>query len=177
MAIRENSRRSKAIFEGPSLARVLRYRNARVTTKFSERYNLPRREVETLFQDMLRVLWLSARGTVMILPCQMLIDEMWHAFILHTEDYARFCTTYFGAMIHHRPTHKPAKSKGAASRGRAAVEARKARDMRMLRRQIGFVYDELGSEIAHRWYDVYTKRYTGEFLDAHSVSHTKRVGH
>lgn len=177
MAISEKTRRSKAIPNEPSLARVLRYRNARVITKFLERYRLPRREADTLFQDMLMVLWLSSRGSVLIFPCQMLIDEMWHAFILHTQDYERFCRTYFGAMIHHQPTHKPPKRAGTASRSQAAVAARKERDLRMLRKQIGFVYDELGSEVAHRWYDTYTKRYTGEFLDARSVSHAERVGH
>ncbi|XVQ07272.1 glycine-rich domain-containing protein [Spirillospora sp. CA-255316] len=31
------------------------------------------------------------------------VDPGWHAFILHTEDYANFCDTYAGAFIHHRP--------------------------------------------------------------------------
>lgn len=32
------------------------------------------------------------------------VDPGWHAFILHTEEYARFCDRIAGRFIHHRPT-------------------------------------------------------------------------
>lgn len=31
------------------------------------------------------------------------IDEIWHAHILHTEEYTRDCEAIFGAYVHHRP--------------------------------------------------------------------------
>jgi hypothetical protein len=31
------------------------------------------------------------------------VDPGWHAFILHTEDYAEFCDRIAGRFIHHRP--------------------------------------------------------------------------
>jgi hypothetical protein len=31
------------------------------------------------------------------------IDPGWHAFILHTEDYAEFCERVAGRFVHHRP--------------------------------------------------------------------------
>lgn len=31
------------------------------------------------------------------------VDPGWHAFILHTEDYAEFCDRIAGGFIHHRP--------------------------------------------------------------------------
>ena len=37
------------------------------------------------------------------------------------------------------------------------------------------VYDELGSEVAHRWFATYTKRYTGSFIDAHTVARARRL--
>ncbi len=32
------------------------------------------------------------------------VDTGWHAFILHTRDYAKFCTAVAGRFIHHVPT-------------------------------------------------------------------------
>jgi hypothetical protein len=32
------------------------------------------------------------------------VDKGWHAFILHTNDYAEFCQRVGGRFIHHRPT-------------------------------------------------------------------------
>jgi hypothetical protein len=32
------------------------------------------------------------------------VDKGWHAFILHTADYAEFCQRVAGRFIHHRPT-------------------------------------------------------------------------
>ena len=33
------------------------------------------------------------------------IDEVWHAHILHTEDYMRFCHESVGRYLHHHPHH------------------------------------------------------------------------
>ncbi len=33
------------------------------------------------------------------------IDEVWHAHILHTEDYYDFCKQLFGSFLHHHPHH------------------------------------------------------------------------
>jgi hypothetical protein len=37
-------------------------------------------------------------------PVYQVIDEMWHAHILCTRDYADFCTRHFGRFIHHERT-------------------------------------------------------------------------
>ncbi len=34
----------------------------------------------------------------------LLVDEFWHSHILHTEQYFRDCSQYFGYYFHHRPT-------------------------------------------------------------------------
>ncbi len=31
------------------------------------------------------------------------IDIVWHAFILHTKEYAEFCGKFFGRFVHHLP--------------------------------------------------------------------------
>lgn len=37
------------------------------------------------------------------LPPSRDIDEAWHAHILHTEDYMKFCQQAFGEYLHHHP--------------------------------------------------------------------------
>lgn len=37
------------------------------------------------------------------LPPSYEIDEAWHAHILHTEDYMKFCQLVFGTYLHHHP--------------------------------------------------------------------------
>jgi len=32
------------------------------------------------------------------------VDEVWHAFVLHTRLYADFCDRVFGSFIHHNPS-------------------------------------------------------------------------
>jgi hypothetical protein len=31
------------------------------------------------------------------------VDDMWHEFVLHTRDYAEFCDAAFGRFLHHTP--------------------------------------------------------------------------
>lgn len=33
----------------------------------------------------------------------LLVDDMWHEFLLHTRDYAAFCDTAFGRLLHRKP--------------------------------------------------------------------------
>ncbi|MEW2507897.1 hypothetical protein AB0878_46290 [Amycolatopsis sp. NPDC047767] len=57
------------------------------------------------------------------------VDLGWHAFVLHTRDYARFCDEVAGRFIHHVPTEPddPDASGGTAhavlSRTVAAIES------------------------------------------------------
>lgn len=144
-----------------TLARVLRFRNRRIIDKFLERYRLPRREAEVLFRDMLMFLWLGSHKAIHIFPAQVLIDEMWHTFILHTKEYDLFCRRFFGRMIHHTPTPRP-KKRGP----RSSAETRSA--LRLRRRTISAVYDCLGSDVAERWYATYAERYTRSFVNEHT---------
>ncbi|NSC22953.1 hypothetical protein FM076_17990 [Streptomyces albus subsp. chlorinus] len=48
-----------------------------------------------------------------------IVDEFWHAFILHTEAYAEFCDQTFGRFIHHRPEYLDPAIHGGAKAVRA----------------------------------------------------------
>ncbi|HEX9680976.1 MAG TPA: hypothetical protein VGA32_05950, partial [Anaerolineales bacterium] len=52
------------------------------------------------FKRYLALVGLGHRGLAMASPK---IDEVWHAFILFTREYADFCQAVFGEFIHHVP--------------------------------------------------------------------------
>lgn len=52
------------------------------------------------FRKYLTLLALGHRGVAM---CSSVVDEVWHVFILFTQDYASFCQDVYGQFIHHRP--------------------------------------------------------------------------
>lgn len=47
-----------------------------------------------------------------------LVDHGWHAFILHTVDYAAFCQQVVGRFVHHVPTDEDEATPGGAAAAR-----------------------------------------------------------
>jgi len=73
-----------------------------------EHYGLERSEANSCFDGLLQ--WLSlipltAAKAGSGQPVQMVetIDKLWHAFILHTKLYRKFCDRFFGRYIDHDP--------------------------------------------------------------------------
>ena len=58
------------------------------------------REAILEFKRYMALVGLGYRGLGMVSPE---VDEVWHAFILFTKDYAAFCQAAFGEFIHHVP--------------------------------------------------------------------------
>lgn len=102
----------------PDLNTLLSYQNLAVNKLYLQNYPDNKLEADTAFREMLKYLWLAQKHRLdkrkhphdaTIPPrCVMLrsmreIDEMWHEFILFTEDYTHFCQKYFGTYMHHAP--------------------------------------------------------------------------
>lgn len=98
------------------LVEVLEYKNLQVLNKFRTVYDLSLTEAEEVFMETKKWLWLCALRnesivqvdgkcpeTLVIHHSMAIIDEFWHVFILHTKDYATFCDTFLGQVIHHSP--------------------------------------------------------------------------
>jgi hypothetical protein len=64
------------------------------------------------------------------------VDPGWHAFVLHTREYAAFCELIAGRFIHHLPTDED----NPTTHGMAARSAI-ARTVEEIRR-VGFVVDD-----------------------------------
>lgn len=89
------------------LCHLLKYHNDTVVGYFCHHhpeFNLD--EGRILFTDLLAWLWLNkqraaAGKKTRLFGSLLVLDVLWHAFILHTRDYADFSTRYFGAFFHH----------------------------------------------------------------------------
>lgn len=54
----------------------------------------------TEYRKFMALIAAGNQGLSMISP---IVDEVWHAHILHTMDYAAFCQTMIGRFVHHQP--------------------------------------------------------------------------
>ena len=92
------------------------------------------------------------------------IDEMWHNFILFTKDYCEFCENIFGKYLHHSPsTAAESKKQKALFENMSRAEIQTLR-MDQLRWQYEFTMINLGKEVFLRWYQYYPKNFTVETL-------------
>lgn len=161
-----------------SLARALAYENDAVIHKFLERHALSFAEGRDLFRETRRWLWLVAtlqaeaaasRGSapppLAIDGPLVLLDEMWHTFILFTRDYLDYCESRFGRWIHHAPTTHEAKERRRREFARDPGRALKAEEGRM-RVQYQYVCNRLGERTLRKWYLEYAGRYRPDFVRA-----------
>jgi len=103
----------------PELESILRYRNPLVIRKFREDHRVDEARANRLFTELMKFLWASQKHSLekATRPADpsldfsfglheemRALDEMWHCFILCTEDYSEFCQGNFGRYLHHRPS-------------------------------------------------------------------------
>jgi len=90
-------------------SKLLNYTNQAVVTLFCHHH--PEYSIDegaALLQDLLAWFWLKNerkkrnKETYLFGPL-LILDELWHIFILHTRDYTDFSNRYFGEYIHHDP--------------------------------------------------------------------------
>lgn len=91
----------------PLLNELLTYQNESVVHYFCQQNpNFNIQQSKQLFQDLLGWMWLTAyrkktqRHTFLFGPL-IVLDSIWHTFILHTRNYQEFCETYFEEFFHH----------------------------------------------------------------------------
>lgn len=145
-----------------SLDCIMAYSNPRVLNKFRTIFNLSAKEAEEIFIELKKWLWLCAQrhsdikhgkknipNALVIYIGMVIIDELWHVFILHTDDYIRFCDQYFdGQYIHHSPG-----SLDFIPRSEKETE-----------QQIYYIGEYLGEETVLKWYEDFADRYSANNL-------------
>ncbi len=112
---------------------------------------------EIFFKDLMRFFWASKKHEsdkknsptnsnfdfIYIMDEEMKgIDQMWHIFLLYTQDYSDFCFKYFGQFLHHLPDLvDPEPSEMQTKRFEENLE-----------KFLNYTYDVLGEEVISRWY-------------------------
>ena len=149
-----------------SLATALRYRNRHLIDRFVEHYKVSEAEALEIFDQVKKWLWLNSlpgAPTLSIGPSTLIIDEMWHTFLLFSEAYTSYCKASFGHYIHHRPTTEVQKRKLEQERARDPDGFARRRRRRMAR-QYRFILEHLGPHTLRRWYAEYPLRYDRAFF-------------
>ncbi|WP_394201246.1 hypothetical protein [Shewanella waksmanii] len=155
----------------PSLESVMAYKNQDVIDRFVKIFAVEEKEAELLFDDVKRWLWMAnevkhsgIKKPVVIDSALLVLDEMWHNFILFSREYAQFCQTYFGRFCHHAPHSKREVEREQQRTKDMTIAERKHDIMESKRWQYEFVYDRLGEDTFIRWYKVFPKKYDAETL-------------
>jgi organic radical activating enzyme len=161
----------------PPLEEVLAYKDDTIIYKFLESYDISFEAAEDLFNETKKWLWLCAKRkkemaelpdsadkfNLFVDDSMLMLDEMWHTFVLFTKKYAAFCRKYFGMFLHHLPTSKEEKEE-IAERLKTNREAVIAEAKEKTRKQYEYIYDALGEEMGaatlNKWYKTYAQFYT-----------------
>jgi hypothetical protein len=153
-----------------SLDVALAYKNKAVVYCFMDKYAVSYRASESLFHETKKLIWLMARALHLGVPTPyitdelLVLDEMWHNFVLFTKDYREYCDRCHGTYIDHLPGTRIERDQEIRVQ-RADPEAYHAKWVAELREQLSFIYDELGEKTVLKWYTTLPKRYSREQLE------------
>lgn len=143
------------------LEKAVSYQNRKVVDKFLEKVECTEGEALEIFIEMKKWVWLLAkldfegkREDYALPPPFYLLDEMWHIFILQTQDYIEYCEQYYGHYIHHTPFTE--------EEYRLTIESYKS-DLKgyeeMLKGQYQYVLDAFDEKTLMNWYHIFPQKY------------------
>lgn len=148
-------------FMDAELVSVLDYTNEDVLDRFTKSFAIEEEEAVDIFNETKKFLCICNLPGVFIPDDLLIIDEMWHNFILFTKEYNRFCLQYFGHFLHHLPASK--KEKGEAYRFQQEDQEKAKKQFRQkMEVLMGIVYDTYGEETLLKWFSIYPQKYTKE---------------
>jgi energy-converting hydrogenase A subunit M len=152
-----------------ALEHVLSYQNHDVTSKFRKEWNVSQEEAADIFMETKKFLWLASAcqdGDFSLTVHEQfhVIDEMWHTFIQHTEDYSNFCQNYLGGFIHHMPMTDSMASDVMKNANNLSISINDYQ-FEKYKAQINKISEILGVETAVKWYTQYAVSYSTDTLN------------
>ena len=98
--------------------------NQEVLDRLQEKTGFSSEKIAALATELKRYFILSAIAGKKSVPMFSTdVDELWHAFILFTKEYADFCKQTCGYFVHHAPTIKEEKTTRTPESNKAARQA------------------------------------------------------
>jgi len=95
---------------------------AKLVARVERDANVDRERADRIMRQALAFLLACARNPETPLAPSRAVDHGWHAFILHTREYADFCARVAGQFIHHAPEDPGGERAGAATRNERTIE-------------------------------------------------------
>ena len=75
-----------------------------VIAKFKEKHkNLTDADIELVIKGLKNYFYISSRSSDIIILPSIVLDDLWHEFILYSKEYNSFCNEAFGRFLHHSP--------------------------------------------------------------------------
>jgi hypothetical protein len=140
------------------LSSLLSYQNDRVISRYIKDYPLAKMSAEDAFNELMKYIWLSMKHKndkkaypndhSLNFMCTMHhemkdIDNMWHTFLLFTQDYHNFCQEYLDGVFFH---HEPQDETDYFSEQVYEQE---------LTLYLSYIYDNLGEDALIKWFNPY----------------------
>jgi len=94
-------------------AKIMAYSFDKIRKRLLMEKAVPPDQVDVAIEEFRKFLLLILLGYENIGMTSQVVDEVWHAFILFTIDYTRFCQGVFGFYLHHVPNIDGAATGGA----------------------------------------------------------------
>src|SRR5437867_342632 len=96
-------------------------RHESLIKRFCAETKTSRQAARSVFRELQKFLDLCWRSEEPCAP-SMLVDQMWHAFLLDTQAYVGYCLARYGRFIHHTPSDETSDKRRvyAATRRRLA---------------------------------------------------------
>jgi len=145
------------------------YKHNGVIGKFKDEWDIDTQQAQEIFEEMKKFLYISAYAQSKCIEFEidepiLIIDKMWHHFIMFTSDYEKFCHKFFGRMLHHIPfctDHLAQKIKDLSARGVTLNEYKSQR----LQRQLETISTTFGNDTLIKWYIDYGNKYSPEQMN------------
>jgi len=144
---------------------MLSYENENIISRFLDMFDVTEDEAKDLFTETRKFLFICQLKGVFIPDDLLIIDEMWHNFVLFTKDYQAFCDTHFGRYFHHLPASKKEKEEQRLKNERDP-EIAKTEYLEKLEYIMNLTYDYLGEETVIKWFKTYPIKYSKENIKA-----------
>jgi hypothetical protein len=145
------------------------YQSDGVIRKFRDEWSVSEPEAKVIFDETKKFLFLAHHAQQQCISFEidesiLIIDKMWHTFILFTSEYSEFCNRFFGRMLHHVPfcrDHLVEKIRDLSDRGISLSEYKRTR----LRQQIRIIHETFGVETIRKWYIEFGNTYSLQQLN------------
>lgn len=153
---------TEAITLNPAqLEDLLSYHNEDILSRFTDMFEVTSEEALDIFQETKKFLYVCQVDGIFIPDDLLILDEMWHNFILFTKEYHAFCNRYFHRYFHHLPASKKEKE-DQKRKDLEDPEGARTLYLQKLEHVINTVYDQLGEATVIKWFREYPATYSKE---------------